>query len=84
MLKTGIDRKDALRSSRLKVASSVDAVVEMDSEPEMVEIEVDDRRVLCKVEPRKVSLSTEKKKIKRMQEDIRYIGLQIKQERQFL
>ena len=30
-----------LRSRRLKVASSVDAVVEMDSEPEMVEIEVE-------------------------------------------
>lgn len=30
-----------LRSRRLKVASSVDAVVEMDGEPEMVEIEVE-------------------------------------------
>lgn len=44
-----------LRSSRLKVASSVDAVVEMDSEPETVEIEVETGEFY----------KTEKKKIKR-------------------
>ena len=44
-----------LRSSRLKVASSVDAVVEMDGEPEMVEIEVETGEFY----------KTEKKKIKR-------------------
>ena len=53
-----------LRSSRLKVASSVDAVVEMDSEPEMVEIEVETGE-FYKVGAKKGQPKTEKKKIKR-------------------
>lgn len=53
-----------LRSSRLKVASSVDAVVEMDSEPEMVEIEVETGESY-KTGAKKGQPKTEKKKIKR-------------------
>ena len=53
-----------LRSSRLKVASSVDAVVEMDSEPEMVEIEVETGE-FYKTGAKKGQPKTEKKKIKR-------------------
>lgn len=53
-----------LRSRRLKVASSVDAVVEMDSEPEMVEIEVETGE-LYKTGAKKGQPKTEKKKIKR-------------------
>lgn len=53
-----------LRSSRLKVASSVDAVVEMDSEPEMVEIEVETGE-LYKVGAKKGQPKMEKKKVKR-------------------
>lgn len=53
-----------LRSRRLKVASSVDAVVEMDSEPEMVEIEVETGE-LYKVEAKKGQPKMEKKKVKR-------------------
>lgn len=53
-----------LRSSRLKVASSVDAVVEMDSEPEMVEIEVETEE-FYKTGAKKGQPKTEKKKIKR-------------------
>lgn len=53
-----------LRSSRLKVASSVDAVVEMDSEPEMVEVEVETGEVY-KVGPKKGQPKTERKKVKR-------------------
>lgn len=53
-----------LRSRRLKVASSVDAVVEMDSEPEMVEIEVETGE-LYKVGAKKGQPKMEKKKVKR-------------------
>lgn len=53
-----------LRSSRLKVASSVDAVVEMDSEPETVEIEVETGE-FYKTGAKKGQPKTEKKKIKR-------------------
>jgi hypothetical protein len=53
-----------LRSSRLKIASSVDAVVEMDSEPEMVEIEVETGE-LYKVGAKKGQPKMEKKKVKR-------------------
>ena len=53
-----------LRSSRLKIASSVDAVVEMDSEPEMVEIEVETGE-FYKTGAKKGQPKTEKKKIKR-------------------
>lgn len=53
-----------LRSRRLKVASSVDAVVEMDSEPEMVEIEVETGE-FYKTGAKKGQPKTEKKKIKR-------------------
>lgn len=53
-----------LRSSRLKVASSVDAVVEMDSEPETVEIEVETGE-FYKTGAKKDQPKTEKKKIKR-------------------
>lgn len=53
-----------LRSSRLKVASSVDAVVEMDSEPEIVEIEVETGE-FYKTGAKKGQPKTEKKKIKR-------------------
>lgn len=53
-----------LRSRRLKVASSVDAVVEMDSEPEMVEIEVETGE-FYKTGAKKDQPKTEKKKIKR-------------------
>lgn len=53
-----------LRSRRLKVASSVDAVVEMDSEPEMVEIEVETGE-LYNVGAKKGQPKMEKKKVKR-------------------
>lgn len=53
-----------LRSSRLKVASSVDAVVEMDSEPETVEIEVETGE-FYKTGAKKGQPKMEKKKIKR-------------------
>lgn len=53
-----------LRLRRLKVASSVDAVVEMDSEPEMVEIEVETGE-LYKVGAKKGQPKMEKKKVKR-------------------
>lgn len=53
-----------LRSRRLKVASSVDAVVEMDSEPEMVEIEIETGE-FYKTGAKKGQPKTEKKKIKR-------------------
>lgn len=53
-----------LRSRRLKVASSVDAVVEMDGEPEMVEIEVETGE-FYKTGAKKGQPKTEKKKIKR-------------------
>lgn len=53
-----------LRSSRLKVASSVDAVVEMDSEPEMIEVEVETGEVY-KVGSKKGQPKTERKKVKR-------------------
>lgn len=53
-----------LRSRRLKVASSVDAVVEMDSEPETVEIEVETGE-FYKTGAKKGQPKTEKKKIKR-------------------
>lgn len=53
-----------LRSSRLKVASSVDAVVEMDSEPETVEIEVETGE-FYETGAEKGQPKTEKKKIKR-------------------
>ena len=53
-----------LRSSRLKIASSVDAVVEMDSEPEMVEIEAETGE-FYKTGAKKGQPKTEKKKIKR-------------------
>lgn len=53
-----------LRSRRLKVASSVDAVVEMDSELEMVEIEVETGE-LYKVGAKKGQPKMEKKKVKR-------------------
>lgn len=53
-----------LRSRRLKVASSVDAVVEMDSEPEMVEIEVETGE-LYKVGAKKGQPKMEEKKVKR-------------------
>lgn len=53
-----------LRSRRLKVASSVDAVVEMDSEPEMVEIEVETGE-LYKVGAKRGQPKMEKKKVKR-------------------
>lgn len=53
-----------LRSSRLKVASSVDAVVEMDSEPETVEIEVETGE-FYKTGAKKGQPKTEKKMIKR-------------------
>lgn len=53
-----------LRSSRLKVASSVDAVVEMDSEPETVEIEVETGE-FYKTGAKKGQPKTEKKKMKR-------------------
>lgn len=53
-----------LRSRRLKVASSVDAVVEMDSEPEMVEIEVETGE-LYKVGAKKGQPKMEKKKVER-------------------
>lgn len=53
-----------LRSRRLKVASSVDAVVEMDSEPEMVEIEVETGE-LYKVGAKKGQPKMEKKEVKR-------------------
>lgn len=53
-----------LRSRRLKVASSVDAVVEMDSEPEMVEIEVETGE-FYKTGAKKGQPKTKEKKIKR-------------------
>lgn len=53
-----------LRSRRLKVASSVDAVVEMDGEPEMVEIEVETGE-FYKTGAKEGQPKTEKKKIKR-------------------
>lgn len=53
-----------LRSRRLKVASSVDAVVEMDSELEMVEIEIETGE-FYKTGAKKGQPKTEKKKIKR-------------------
>lgn len=53
-----------LRSRRLKVASSVDAVVEMYSEPEIVEVEVETGEVY-KMGARKGQPKTERKKVKR-------------------
>lgn len=53
-----------LRSRRLKVASSVDAVVEMDSEPEMVEIEIETGE-FYKTGAKKGQPKMEKKKVKR-------------------